>query len=497
MGIKFDILSNMYILLEDSPFSQFFISDSPIKKIHRELGVSHDANLELLDTEDRNAFIAELQKGNAIFAIRNNIEKHEKATEKLKNVLNTLPQATTNRSRSFNELRDKIKILLKSSFNEDNKNILYKKFKRTAEQIKQLVADIYSNNPDINKSINETIDEFINTFLPYEFILIKRQTDDNNIEIVSLLNPDERKFQLPQAGRRIRNQYYTIWTFDRVGLIDTQKYMGSPIPLFNKLFAGWSQGKRKIFVIQNKEFLQSKKHPFEKMLKEKYSHILVLTTPNIQKFVNNVINTTQQIIANKIKSSVEPLKRNALEEIENIDKSDSDFQQSVMSGKSNIFEYRAILRIIKYGIKSLDPVAMFNEFILNDHKTDIRNYDLLPTPATNYYSKMQSPYDTSDPLSNEPPRNTTISPEKQKELNETGYHAITKSARQNNWNTYNANADTNWKPLPVDESWAIAFKRDSNVDEYRDFKRKFIIYSIKRWSRNEDAIEIENILNMI
>ncbi len=76
MGIKFDILSDMFVLNEASDFAKYFTGPSAIKTIHEVLRVSHDTKLVLVPSNNKHEMWNELQVGRAVFGIRRNKDQH-------------------------------------------------------------------------------------------------------------------------------------------------------------------------------------------------------------------------------------------------------------------------------------------------------------------------------------------------------------------------------------------------------------------------------------
>ena len=555
MGIKFDILSDLYVLLEDSPFSQFFTSPAPIKKLHQELRLSHGVNLQLLPTDNRYEYIDALREGKAIFVVKTNADDHSAVAQQLISAMRALPQPQPTETgmvpkRSYNELQVLIKTLLKQS-PDQNGSVVYKKVSDLVNRTQALLADVYPDTAaPAEYKISELLNQFLVTFLPQEYILIKRQAEEETYDapILSIYDePEERKF--PQgAGRKVFGQSYIIWRFDQNGLIGTETKQTNPKTVFNDMFKGWSRGTRQIYIIENKEFLRTKKHPFEIMGKD-FTKIFLLNQSNIAKFVQNVLSKTQHIVIDKIKGSVEPLRQQAIKDIEDISKGEDEFERNI--GKSSIAEYRKILHIMKKGLSVVDPISLFNDFITKDHKLNLKDYSLLPTPSINAYGRGVDVYNITDPLAGGIQGKTSLSTKEQAKVNERGNEAILSAAKHNQWperqsfnvlvrpkanranitnisfNDLSDKPDANnyeifdkkqkrWTsydpeyvaqwPSTQGVQWAIGFKStppetvDSEykyeTNQYKDFERKFTSFVIRTWSKSQETRELESILEM-
>ncbi len=284
-------------------------------------------------------------------------------------------------------------------------------------------------------------------------------------------------------------------------------------------------------------------------MSNKFTKIFLLNQTNIIQFVQKALNKTEHIIIDKIKASVEPLKQQAIKDIEDISKEEDEFERGI--GKSSIAEYRKILRIVKKGLSAVDPIQLFNDFIVKDHKLNLKDYSLLPSPVRYGNGKIDV-YNLSDPLAGGIQEPSELSDEKQTEINEMGNEAILHNAQHNlwpekdsfnvltrpknnranvvnvpfndlskrsdaknyeifdkkhkRWINYDPEYIANWPSPRSNVQWAIGFKSipsattDSQytpaVDQYTAFVREFMSFIIRTWSKTKETKELESILDM-
>ena len=108
MGIKFDILTDMFVLNEASEFSKFFTSVAPVNTIHKELNIDANVKLVLVPSENRHDLWVELRNGKAIFGVINNKREFIDAT--FGNLMKTLQNlgVPPNRARTYNEIKSAV-----------------------------------------------------------------------------------------------------------------------------------------------------------------------------------------------------------------------------------------------------------------------------------------------------------------------------------------------------------------------------------------------------
>lgn len=295
MGIKFDILSDAFILNEASDFTKFFTSIEPINTIHKELKIDADTKLVLVPSENRHDLWVELRNGKAIFGVINN--KREFIDKTYENLLSALKNlgVPPNRARTYNEIktailrfgemisakdpsissgdilriRNRIQGQKQSQGLDPITNELRKiKHKGLLEQ----VEEIYPGNTTMKLAL----EEFLMAIKPGNRILVKRiptnygtmvKFNRNTQKVPSTVGsakyggPENRYFRTPKPGsdEKIFGQEYTVWIFDGDKLLRKEEYSKNAIKVYNPLFDGWAD--RDMYVIEDAKFL-GRQHPF-------------------------------------------------------------------------------------------------------------------------------------------------------------------------------------------------------------------------------------------
>ena len=296
MGIKFDILSEMFLLNEASDFTKFFHGSEPIELIHKELRVSHDTKLVLVPSENRHDLWVELRNGKAIFGVIN--DKTDYINKSYENLLTTLQKLSPppNRKATYNMLRDSIQRLGKMAMvkepalsSKDRTHIRNKiqgwtqsmgeggeQWRHKLQRNKGLI-DIVNELFPGDESLKLAFNEFLTALKPGDRILVKRIPTNygpkgamwnrkhkvpGNVGDARFGGPSNRYFRTPTPGtsEKVFGQEYVAWTFNNDKLVSKQHYDINAIKVYNPLFDGW--GDRDMYVVEDEKFL-GRAHPFD------------------------------------------------------------------------------------------------------------------------------------------------------------------------------------------------------------------------------------------
>jgi hypothetical protein len=483
MGIKFDVLSDVFMLIEDSQFSKFFTGSEPIKKIHKELRILHGDDLVMNPSDNRHELWDAARTGKGIFVVVYKSKTIIEAKNELIKFFKAHPPRNTRLSQTYNEIKDDVRRIIASLPNDKpatteefktiqsivegapqnrNKTPVRKKSLRTK------IAEVYPN--DWQKFFS-ALDTFMNEISNADRILIKRIAQPAEAARgtpTAFLKPDQRYFKVAQReGQKIFGQQYMIWFFNKDKFLGARTIQANATDLWKPWKGGITQlggwGERDYYIIENEKFAQSKKQPLEANIPPA-NVVLPLKAGEVDKFVSESFNMFKRVMLQKMSQGAESMRTKAVNDIGDTSTSD---EESLATAK----EYRALLKTIASGLQTINKTQMFYNFLSKDTMLDLNQYEFIDTT---------DPYiDTSDPLAGEP--SIHISPE---ELN-------SKMARVKASALKRISADPTGHSI---SHLAIAFKTDGMFSQFR---RRFISYVLRQLIKTSQASQLDTLLDMI
>jgi hypothetical protein len=488
--------------------------------IHKMLKVDADTKLVLSPTNNRHVLWDELKLGKAIFASKNQSELVRKSLEEFRSAISAMPPPA-NRTQSYNE----IKSLVLNHFGKiaQEGKVTSKDFKKIEDRIRGPISNKIKELYPKDKTLVPILDAFLSGIRPGSQILVKRlaHNPSEGDEAKQYLDPEERQFPMakkpddpkfrPGTKEKIFHQEYIAWFFDGDRLIDKKYYSVNGITVYRDLFAGWAD--INFYVIENEKFQKAKTHPFVSTPENQFTKIIPIDQGNIKSFVDNTLKTYGKLIIDKMKANAAAMQQaGGMEE-----------------------DYAKAEAAINAGIRFINPIDLFKEFILNDIKHQLSDYMII---------KSDVPFDPNAPWSNKntatqrgnmavPSEDWTeldkgeaiaeIQNKMRSDIRVKAAERITVRPKNNRakiistnteimgarpdvdqyemfdsnqklWVPFDANYIKSYKTNYGNDGIAIAFP---TADSVTDFTRKFALYAMHNIVKAPEAKQLEDIMDMI
>ena len=523
MGIKFDILTES-LLLEDSDFSQFFTSDEPIKLIHAGLKVDANTKLSLSPTNNSNVLWDELRSGKAIFISIHKSKAVLNSLKEMKDILRGLP-VPENRAQTYNEIKDvfnRIEAMIPEG------RISSADYIKIRNKLKPVESGHIPNHRTVVSMIRHlwptaipagvlvhTIDVFLEGIKPGNYILVKRLPYNKYSTNMAQIEPQNRSFpeRAPENKKeKIFGQQYVGFIFDGDRLVERKHWDVNSKTVWRELVHGW--GDRDFYVVNNENFLKTKRHPFMPTKDVQFVEIIPLDVRGVVSYVQGAMKSYDRIVSTKIKEMAGKLASRKA--------NDTKIEE----------EWKKAQDILKRGVNGTTALDMFRQYIGSGPRGDISKYMIISggkpfdnydpwsnsgrPPAESLGEWQQSSKEAAMPFidamvkgsgiyrSTEEESNVRVrSRSNPEDIKTVDIAQFAKTPEARNYMMFNPDRN---KWVPIDASYkskytngnganfAVAFE---NIREFNEFTRNFVLFVMRNLIKSPGIKQLENIMSML